>query len=132
MRDSLADAFEAEFCEEAFDTVVVGPFIGEVLEAHCEGDLTVDGGKLPREEGHLAAALELGLHRRGASDGKLRDLVQVFVKGVEISERLQQGDRGLGADSPDTRDVVYGISRQGQEIDDLSGPDPELLLHFCC
>ena len=78
----------------------------------------------------LAAAVRvLGMLGQGGSELLLRQPGRLLQQPVERAELGDQRPRALLADAGDALDVVAGVSHQGEDVDHLVRPHPELLLH---
>ncbi len=94
------------------------------MEIIVEGDLSIDGHQLLAQPGLI------GKHSEFFPDLRLGYFFDVFEEFLERTKRCNQSGSGFQADSRNTGNIVYGVTRQSQEIHKLLWLYPEAVLHL--
>ncbi|KAF1030450.1 MAG: hypothetical protein GAK37_01366 [Pseudomonas sp.] len=102
----------------------------QVVQAHVQRHVHLDGGQLVGQERHFLVLFELGRQGLGSANRQGRDDIQLRIKLFQAAiDAHQQAGSRLGTNTRNARDVVGRITHQRQIVDDLLGCDAELFLH---
>ena len=97
-----------------------GDVHGKFLHGNGEGNVRVDGRERVRKFRVLLARDEAVFHAR-------REFVEMTVDILRRAVLLKEGERRLGADACNARDIVRAVAHERLLLDDLRGGEPDFL-----
>ena len=111
---AAADGVELEFHEQGLEFVLLRRGHLQGVQIHRAGGVTANGGQALGEQGLLPVELETLFHPAGQFAQAREQVLHAVELGNEFGGRFF-------ADTGHARDVVGGISHQGEHVDHLLG-----------